>query len=83
MAGSAMDFVNDYLGTTLVAGECLSLTAWPVISSFLRATNDVTNVLTSAHEHTLLTLLYFTQTVFPLCSKNSIRWLICAIVTSQ
>ena len=60
LAGSAIDFVNEwkYLGTTLVAGKCFSFTARPDISSFFRATNAVINVLSGAHEHTLLTLLF-------------------------
>ena len=60
IAGVPLDNVSEwkYLGTTLAAGKSFSFTARPDISSFLRATNSVLNVLNDAHEHTLLTLLY-------------------------
>ena len=55
-----LDFVNEwkYLGTTIAGGKSFSFTARPDISSFFRATNAVINVLTNAHEHTLLYLLH-------------------------
>ena len=60
ISGSPIDYVHEwkYLGTTLVAGKSLSFTARPDLSSFFRATNAIINVLTDAHEHTLLSLLY-------------------------
>ena len=58
--GSPIQFVDEwkYLGTTLVAGKSFAFTARPDLSAFFRATNAVLNVLTGAHEHTLLSLLY-------------------------
>ena len=60
ISGDPIDSVSEwkYLGTTLAAGKSFSFTARPDISSFLRATNSVLNVLNDAHKHTLLTLLY-------------------------
>ena len=57
---SPIDFVQEwkYLGTTIVSGKVFTFTARPDLTSFFRATNAVINVLTGAHEHTLLTLLY-------------------------
>ena len=45
-------------GTILVSGMSLSFTDRPDWSSFFRASNAIINVLTNAHEYTLLTLLY-------------------------
>lgn len=57
---ASLDCVQEfkYLGTTLVSGKGLSFSARSDLASFYRATNAVMNVLTNAHEHTLLTLLY-------------------------
>ena len=58
--GSLIDFVSEwkYLGTTVIAGKHFSFTARTDLSSFYRASNSVLNVLTGAHEHTLMSLLY-------------------------
>ena len=55
-----LEFVEEwkYLGTTIVSGKVFAFTARPDISSFYRATNAVINVLTGAHEHVLVNLLY-------------------------
>ena len=55
-----LEFVEEwkYLGTTIVSGKVFAFTARPDISSFYRATNAVINVLTGAHEHILVNLLY-------------------------
>ena len=55
-----LEFVNEwkYLGTTIVSGKVFAFTARPDLSSFYRATNAVINVLTGAHEHVLVNLLY-------------------------
>ena len=47
-----------YLGTTISAGRHFSFSARPDISNFFRAANSVIHVLTDAHEHTLLSLLF-------------------------
>ena len=58
--GGKLAFVHEwkYLGTTICAGKSFSFTARPDISSFYRAANSVLNVLTDAHEHVLMNLLY-------------------------
>ena len=58
--GLEIQFVDEwkYLGTTLVAGKSFAFTARPDLSAFFRASNTVLNVLTGAHEHTLLSLLF-------------------------
>ena len=60
ISGNPLDIVSEwgYLGLTIVAGRVFSFTARPDISSFFRATNAILNVLTGAHEQTLLTLLH-------------------------
>ena len=60
ISGVPLDFVTEwgYLGVTIVAGKVFSFTARPDISSFFKASNAILNVLTGAHEHTLLTLLH-------------------------
>ena len=47
-----------YLGTTIAAGKHFSFSARPDITNFYRATNSVLHVLSGAHEHALLNLLY-------------------------
>ena len=47
-----------HIGVTIVRGKQFAFTARPELSSFVRATNAVLNVLQGAHEHTLITLLY-------------------------
>ena len=56
----SLEFVSEwkYLGTTIVGGKRFSFTARPDLSNFFRATNAVINVLSKAHEHTLLHLLH-------------------------
>ena len=58
--GAQLNVVHEwkYLGTTICAGKSFSFTARPDISSFYRAANSVLNVLTDAHEHVLMSLLY-------------------------
>ena len=58
--GALIDFVTEwkYLGTTLVSGKHFSFSARNDLTSFFRAANSIINVLTGAHEHVLLTLLY-------------------------
>ena len=58
--GSPIDFVDEwkYLGTTIKSGCAFSFSARPDISGFFRAANSVIHVLSGAHEHTLLTLVY-------------------------
>ena len=58
--GSALDIVSEwkYLGTTIKSGKSFAFSARPDISSFYRAANSVLNVLTNAHEHILMNLLY-------------------------
>ena len=46
-----------YLGMTVTAGKHFSFSARSDLSSFYRASNSVLNVLTGAHEHTLMNLL--------------------------
>ena len=57
---AVLDNVDEwkYLGTTICAGNSLSFTARPDITSFYRAANSVLNVLTDAHEDVLMSLLY-------------------------
>ena len=57
---AVIDFVDEwqYLGTTITAGKNFSFTARKDLTSFYRAVNSVLNVLDSAHEHTLMNLLY-------------------------
>ena len=47
-----------YLGTTIKSGKCFQFSARQDLSKFFRASNSVINVLTGAHEHTLLSLLH-------------------------
>ena len=47
-----------YLGTTISDGNSFSFSARPDISNFFRAANAILNVLSGAHEHTLLYLLH-------------------------
>ena len=58
--GLALDIVSEwkYLGTTIKSGRSFAFSARPDISSFSRAANSVLNVLTDAHEHVLMNLLY-------------------------
>lgn len=56
----SLEFVDQwkYLGTTIVAGKHFTFSARPDISNFFRASNAILNVLSSAQEHTLLSLLH-------------------------
>ena len=60
ISGQPIEWVSEwkYLGTTISAGKRFSFSARPDITNFFRASNSVIHVLTDAHEHTLLTLLF-------------------------
>ena len=55
-----IEFVTDwkYLGTTVVGGRTFAFSSRRDLSTFFRAANSVLNVLSGAHEHTLVSLLY-------------------------
>ena len=58
--GQPIEYVSEwgYLGTTIVGGRSFTFSSRQDLSKFFRAANSVLNVLSGAHEHTLISLLY-------------------------
>ena len=60
MENVSVDYVQEwkYLGSTITNGKRLSFSVRPDLTSFFRATYAVINVLSDAHPHVLVSLLY-------------------------
>ena len=58
--GENVEFVQElkYLGTTISSGNRLYFNPRTDVANFFRASNCILSVLTDAHEHTLLQLVY-------------------------